>query len=118
MFGIELSLFKAHLGNFVYQYVSNNIHSILETLGVVFVLLLLVVHFKKFIFVVVAVTVVSSMAFAYSSCVHGCVQCMFDKLINDGVCMVTTMSLGGQSKTVYYCDLDLITTTQTGLTEL
>ena len=53
-------------------------------------------------------TTITILVFVFDKCVYGCVECMFEKLILEGVCVEVSMRSGGIEATYYQCDPRLI----------
>lgn len=102
-------LFADQLVSSTVDFVQNNYHIILEILGGIFLVLLIAFHFRQLFFLAVLCVVLAGFAVTFNACTYGCVDCIFQKLINDGVCFEVVVRNRENLLTSYYhCDPHLI----------
>ena len=66
----------------------------------------LMIRYKLLLIVVLLTALmVYSAAFAFHTCLYGCVECFFMKLVEQGVCVEIIAKSGGLENAYYQCDI-------------
>ena len=84
--------------------------NILQLLGA-FTLLYAMFRYKALLAVILIATfTVYTGSFVWSQCVHGCVSCLFQKLVEQGICVEITAKTAGIEHTYFHCDTRVAST--------
>jgi len=57
-------------------------------------------------------------SFVWSHCVHGCVSCFFEKLVEQGICVEVNAKSAGIEHKYFQCDIRVASTDTSALAEL
>ena len=106
--GLYAACFFRLFQSYFTEILKRNYEFYLQIVGAVS-LFVLVLKFRKLLFTLAFGAILSALlSFTFEKCVYGCIHCVFERLVEQGICLEIRAKSGFSEHVYYQCDLSII----------